>query len=165
MKNTIYWVIFVAAGLFVGCQPAPMTNQPANATSGAKADWDGHVERYLTEYFAANPTFAVYQGKHEHDGKLPDWSEEGLKKQVDWLKGQREKAVGFKDTDLDERQRFERDYLIAQIDGDLFWRETADFPHTNPYFYAGALDPDVYVSRPYAPLETRIKAYTTYAKN
>src|SRR5258708_13066946 len=27
------------------------------------------------------------------------------------------------------------------------------------------MDPDVYVSRPYAPLETRIKSYTTYAKN
>ena len=27
------------------------------------------------------------------------------------------------------------------------------------------MDPDVYVSRPYAPLEQRIKAYTTYAKN
>ena len=55
--------------------------------------------------------------------------------------------------------------MIAQIDKDLFWRETADQPHTNPYCYADAIDPDVYVSRPYAPLETRIKAYTAYAKN
>ncbi len=56
-------------------------------------------------------------------------------------------------------------YLIPQIDKDLFWRETADQPHTNPYWYADSIDPDVYVSRPYAPLETRIKAYTVYAKN
>jgi uncharacterized protein (DUF885 family) len=55
--------------------------------------------------------------------------------------------------------------VIAQIDKDIFWRETADQPHTNPYFYADAVDPDVYVSRPYAPLDTRIKAYTTYARN
>ena len=67
--------------------------------------------------------------------------------------------------DLDERQRFERDYLISQIDKDLFWRETADQPHTNPYWYSDPTDPDVYVSRPYAPLETRIKSFTTYAKN
>ncbi len=162
----IFTLLFVLVS--AGCQqPGANTSQTANTNAGAasNAKWDAHVEQYLNEYFTANPTFAVYQGKHEFDGKLPDWSEEGLKKQIDFLKGQREKAAAFKDDQLDERQRFERDYLISQIDGDLFWRETADLPHTNPYFYAGALDPDVYVSRPYAPLETRIKAYTEYAKN
>jgi uncharacterized protein (DUF885 family) len=160
-------ILLLAMSIFASScaqQPANNTNAPASSP-GAKADWDGHVEKYLAGYFAANPTFAVYQGKHEYDGKLPDWSEEGLKKQIDWLKAEREKAAAFKDADLDDRQRFERDYLVAQIDGDLFWRETADLPHTNPYFYSSAIDPDVYVSRPYAPLETRIKAYTTYAKN
>lgn len=165
MKYLIVFAFVIMVSLLSGCQPAPNANQSANAAPAAKVDWDGHVEKYLTEYFAANPTFGVYQGKHEHDGKLPDWSEEGLKRQIDWLKNQREKAAAFKDDQLDERQRFERDYLVAQIDADLFWRETADQPHTNPYFYAGPMDPDVYVSRPYAPLETRIKAYTTYAKN
>ena len=43
---------------------------------------------------------------------------------------------------------------------DLFWQETVDYPHTNPNWYSDALDPDVYVSRPYAPLEQRIKSYT-----
>jgi uncharacterized protein (DUF885 family) len=145
-------------------QPKVNTNQTSNANA-ANPKWDAHIDQYLNDYFAANPTFAVYQGKHEFDGKLPDWSEDGLKKQIDFLKGQRQKAADFKDDQLDEMQRFERDYLISQIDGDLFWRETADLPHTNPYFYAGALDPDVYVSRPYAPLETRIKAFTAYAKS
>ncbi|MEP7077174.1 MAG: DUF885 domain-containing protein, partial [Acidobacteriota bacterium] len=56
-------------------------------------------------------------------------------------------------------------YVIAQIDKDVFWRETADQPHLNPYWYADSIDPDMYVSRPYAPLETRIKAYTAYAKS
>ena len=34
----------------------------------------------------------------------------------------------------------------------------------NPQFYADAIDPDVYVSRPYAPLDQRLRAYTSYAK-
>jgi uncharacterized protein (DUF885 family) len=152
-----------------GCQPPPSnTNQASNTTSNtgaANAKWDSYVEQFLTDYFTANPTFAVYQGRHEFDGKFPDWSTDGLNKEIARLKSEREKASAFKDDQLDERQRFERDYLIAQIDKDLFWRETADQPHSNPYFYADAIDPDVYVSRPYAPLETRIKAYTTYAKN
>jgi hypothetical protein len=167
MKLTAIAIILATSIIFLGCQPPPATNsnQSLASTQSANAAWDAHIEQYLNGYFALNPTSAVYQGRHEFDGKLPDWSEEGLKKEIDFLKDQRQKALAFKDDQLDERQRFERDYFVAQVDGDLFWRETADLPHTNPYFYSSPLDPDVYVSRPYAPLETRIKSYTTYAKN
>jgi uncharacterized protein (DUF885 family) len=157
-------ICLVALSFLAACQSSSTSNQASNSAA-ANANWDAFVQTYIDEYFVANPTVGVYQGKHEHDGKLPDWSEEGLKKQNEWLRGKREKAAAFKDSDLDERQHYERDYLIGQIDGDIFWREIADQPRTNPYFYSGALDPDVYVSRPYAPLETRIKAYTAYARN
>ena len=33
-----------------------------------------------------NPTFAVIQGKHEFDGRLPDWSEAGLKRNIEAVK-------------------------------------------------------------------------------
>lgn len=161
-------IVLLASSIFFGCVPPANTNQSTNANSNATASnakWDAYVEQFLTDYFTANPTFAVVQGKHEFDGKFPDWSAEGLNKEIARLKSEREKASAFKDDQLDERQRFERDYLISQIDKDIFWRETADQPHINPYFYADAIDPDVYVSRPYAPLDTRMKTYTTYAKN
>lgn len=165
-RSCIAAVIIAAAFFLTSCeQPTVNNGGSTNAASAANPKWDAFVEEYLNGYFALNPTFAVYQGKHEYDGKLPDWSEEGLKKNIEFLKSQRQKAAEFKDEQLDEAQQFERNYLTAQIDGDLFWRETADQPHTNPYFYSGALDPDVYVSRPYAPVETRIKAYIAYAKN
>jgi hypothetical protein len=150
-----------------GCQPQPVnTNQVSNTnTVAANPRWDSYVEQFLTDYFAANPNVGIYQGRHEFDGKLPDWSPEGLNKEISRLKSEREKAAAFKDTELDDRQRFERDYLISQIDKDLFWRETADQPHKNPYFYSDPIDPDVYVSREYAPLDVRIKAFTAYARN
>lgn len=168
MKRIIFATFLAFTMLFVGCQQQPQTNTNQTTNSNmtdANNNWDKYVEQFLNDYFAARPDFAVYQGKHEFDGKLPDWSEEGLKKEIERLKAEREKASAFKDEQLDERQRFERDYLIAQIDKDLFWRETADQPHTNPTFYSDSIDPDVYVSRPYAPLETRIKSYTAYARN
>ncbi|HEX3101480.1 MAG TPA: hypothetical protein VHQ01_06810, partial [Pyrinomonadaceae bacterium] len=114
------------ASFFAGCQPKAASNQVANSNSStaSNAKWDAYVEEFLTDYFVAHPDFAVVQGKHEFDGKFPDWSEDGLKKEVARLKAERDKASAFKDADLDERQRFERDYLIAQIDKDVFWRET-----------------------------------------
>lgn len=170
MRLKLGIIFFSVLTMFAaGCQQAAppanqMTNANTNTNKAGSGEWDAHVERFINEYFAANPSFAIYQGRHENDGKLPDWTEEGLKKEIDRLKAERDKASAFKDEQLDERQRFERDYLIARIERDLFWREIADDPHSNPTFYADALDPDVYVSREYAPLETRIKAYTAYAK-
>src|SRR4051812_5172717 len=162
-----YFVLILIVSIFAAsCVPPQNGNvSNSNANSASNPKWDAYVEQFLNNYFAANPTFAVYQGKHEYDGKFPDWSQPGLANEIARLKSEREKATAFKDNELDDRQRFERDYLIAQIDKDLFWRETADQPHVNPYYYADAVDPDVYVSRPYAPVESRIKSFKTYAKN
>src|SRR5471030_2030720 len=55
--------------------------------------------------------------------------------------------------------------MVAVIDGQLFWLDRADWPHKNPTFYTDALDPDIYVSRPYAPLDTRMRAYIAYARS
>jgi uncharacterized protein (DUF885 family) len=143
-------------------QPADgIGNQPNSSTSR----WDAFVERFVADYFAANPDFAVNAGKHEFDGQLPDWSEDGLRKEIARLHAARDQALAFSDDELDKKQRFERDYLVSRIDRDLFWLEVADRPHNNPTFYSDALDPDVYVSREYAPLAVRLKAYTAYAKN
>jgi uncharacterized protein (DUF885 family) len=123
------------------------------------------VERFLNDYFVANPDFAVSAGKHEFDGQLPDWSESGLRREAARLHAERAKASAFRDEQLDERRRFERDYVLSQIDEKLFWLEVVDQPRTSPVFYGRSLDPDVYVRREYAPLETRIRAYTAYARN
>ncbi len=164
-KLSIIFAIAFTLSL-AGCQQsAPQTqNQPAAPASTTSPQWDAYVASFLNDYFAANPNFAVYSGRHEYDGKLPDWSDAGIKKEIARLHAERDKASQFTDASLDERQRFERDYLIAQIDKDLFWLEKAEGPYTSPYFYADALDPDVYVSREYAAPDVRLRAYTTYAK-
>ncbi|MEP6850295.1 MAG: hypothetical protein ABI999_15655, partial [Acidobacteriota bacterium] len=89
---------------------APSTNTNINAAA-TNPKWDAYVEQFLKDYFDANPQFGAYQGKHEYDGRLADWSEDGLKKEIARLKSEREKVLAFKDGDLDERQRFERDYV------------------------------------------------------
>jgi len=141
-------------------------------TSCAKSDsdpakpnaWDGFVNSYLDQYFALRPDQAVGAGRHEFDGKLPDWSPDGLAKFGAFLNDQRTKALAFDSTGLDSTRRFERDYVVARIDRDLWWLESADGPHKNPTYYSDALDPDPYLTRPYAPLDQRMKAYTNYAR-
>jgi uncharacterized protein (DUF885 family) len=158
--------VFVFAIIFIhGETLSPEAVGAPPASDAAAQRWDAYIERFLNDYFAAHPDAAVQAGKHEFDGKLPDWSEAGLKREIARLHAERVRASAFKDDQLDEARRFERDYLISEIDSMLFWREVADQPHRSPFFYSHSLDPDVYVSREYAPLETRITSFTTYAKN
>src|SRR5205085_11611639 len=151
---------------FSGCQKSASqaSDQNPSSTPMPSQQWDTFVTSYLNDYFAAHPDVAVYAGRHEFDGKLPDWSDAGIKKEIARLHSMRDQAGQFRDASLDERQRFERDYLIAQTDKILFWMEQAEWPYKNPYFYADSIDPDVYVSREYAPLDVRLRAFTAYAK-
>lgn len=132
-------------------------------TGSASAEWEAFVSDYLESYFRAHPDVAVDAGRHEFDGGLPDWSPEGLEREADRLRAAREQARGFDPANLDDRRRLEREYVIARIDRDLFWLEAADWPHRSPRYYSGALDPDVYVTREYAPLPERMRAYVRYA--
>lgn len=133
-------------------------------TSGGSKEWDRFVNEFIENYFQFEPDDAVDAGRHEYDGKLPDWSSSGLAKHLSWLKEARKSALAFDDASLDEAQRFEREYLLARIDRDLFWLEDAQGPYRSPMFYSGATSPSTYLTRPYAPLAQRMGAYTEYAK-
>jgi hypothetical protein len=132
-------------------------------TNDARA-WNSYLNEFLEAYFVAHPDFAVRAGRHEFDGKLPDWSAAGIAQEIKRLHAAKDRLAGFTDSALDERQRFEREYVAAVIDADLFWMESAQWPFRCPQFYADPIDPDVYVSREYAPLDQRLKAYTAYAR-
>jgi hypothetical protein len=77
----------------------------------------------------------------------------------------RDSAAAFSIDSSDSAAQLERDYVISVIDRDLFWGERADWPHRNPEFYTGSIDPNVYIAREYAPLSERMRSYTRYAAN
>ena len=137
----------------------PAAKEAAPIPSG----WKAFTERTIDKWLAIDPAFAVYQGAHQFDGKLPDWSEAGLKARGAFLHSVIDEAQGF--NGLSSTDAFERDYLVQVAKGQLFWLEVADQPHTNPSFYmGGGLDPNVYVSRDYADKATRMKAMIAFFK-
>jgi hypothetical protein len=143
--------------VLAGCRPEPLAS--------GRPPWDTFVSGFLETYFKNNPTVAVDRGRHEFDGRLPDWSETGLKTWIARLHQLRDSAAAFPLPESDTTRRFERDYLISRIDQDLFWREKADWPHRNPEFYSSAIDPSTYVTREYAPAADRMRAFSRYAGN
>ena len=160
--------LLVAASLMAlaACSPgvqAPGGSMTAMAQAG---NWAKFRDAFVTNWFELDPANAVYQGKHEFDGRLPDWSAAGLKKQGDFLRETIAAAGKFDGTKLSEADRFERDYLVKVAEGKLFWLEDADQPHRNPtYYVGGGLDPNVYIARPYADAPTRMKAMIAFFKS
>ncbi|MDP9054084.1 MAG: DUF885 domain-containing protein [Acidobacteriota bacterium] len=129
----------------------------------AGAAWDQYLAGYLESYFAAHPDVAVTSGRHEFDGKLPDFSRAANDREIARLHSERRRAAAF-GNGLADNQKFERDYLLSSIDSDLFWLETAQWPYRNPYFYSNPIDPSVYLTRPYAPLDQRMRAFVEYER-
>jgi hypothetical protein len=139
------------------------------ARSATEIAWDQFVERYIEDFLSAHPAFAVFQGRHEYDGILPDWSHEGIAREITRLKLARENALAFSGESLGDEGRYQREYLLAAIDRMLFWLEKAEWPFVNPAFYfdwmSDSLDPGPYITLDYAPLAERMKSYTRFAGN
>jgi hypothetical protein len=150
----------VALVAVAGCARQP---DQAAVQAAAAASWTKLVDEWIESDLKAQPTDAVYQGRHEYDGLFPDWSEAGLAAETQRLKDWQQKATAIDPATLPQAVRFERDYLLALLDKRLFWRETVDWPHRNPTWYS--LDPAVYLDRPYADIAVRMQAYTRWAAN
>jgi hypothetical protein len=153
VKTSLIALLLLSFLALAGCRKAQ--------TPESSAEWDKYVASYLDAYFAVHPDIAVSAGRHEFDGRLPDFSKDANDREIFRLHSEHDRATAFK-KGLDERQRFERDYLLAAIDSDLFWMESAQWPYRNPYYYSNAVDPAVYLTRPYAPLDRRMRAFIDY---
>jgi uncharacterized protein (DUF885 family) len=159
-------ILLSAAFVVSGCgrQSEPTASSQAAPPAAAMDEWQAFTNRFIEEFLARRPEFAVDAGRHEFDGQLGDWSAEGIAKEVQALRAARDEAERFMSDALTDEQRFERDYLFAVIDKELFWLDRARAPFTNPTWYIYKLDPQVYLTREYAPLEKRMAAYIDYAR-
>ncbi|MEG3150501.1 DUF885 domain-containing protein [Sphingomonas sp. ZT3P38] len=147
------------------CGPAkkPISNDTELALP--TSDWVAFRDAFIEGWFKLDPANAVYQGRHDFDGGLGDWSEAGLKRQADFLRASIIKASAFDVAKLSKQDAFERDYLVQVAEGKLFWLTEADQPHRNPAWYIGAgLDPNVYIARNYADAPTRMKAMIAFLR-
>ena len=132
------------------------------------AEFDTLRDAFLGSFLEHHPAMAVALGRHEYDGQLPDWSAAGIAATTAFYHDYATKAAAIEPEGLDEARRFEREYLLAVIDEKLFWLESVRQPFTSPFFYMrwdlDSLDPNVYVTRPYAPLAERLQAFIHYAE-
>jgi hypothetical protein len=163
MRVRVYGALCLTV-MLAGCG----STSPSAASTASNVQWPAIRDEVVEGYLKAHPNFAVVQGRHEYDGQLPDWSAAGIAAEIKRLHATKDRLTAVPDSALDGPARFERDILLARMDRDLFWLETAEAPFTNPAFYldwmVDNLDPSPYLTRTYAPLDVRMRAYTKYAQ-
>lgn len=164
MPTTLRYRLRLPAGLITLCLAFALQCLSAAAVAADNPAWSRFAADFVEGTFKAQPYFAVQMGRHEFDGRMPDWSRAGIEAEIQRLKDTRAAAMAFAGDSLTEDQQFERDYIVAVMDNNLFWLAKAGFPFRNPAWYVNQLDPEVYLSREYAPLETRLAGYIGYAK-
>lgn len=149
-----------AAGAISGCgEEAPEEEPVAIAEPG----WERFTGEFIDDLYAAEPTRAVWAGRHEFDGELPDMSARAIRQRGDMLRRYARRAQEeFSAESLSPEQDLERSHLVASIESMLFSVEVAEYHLRNPAWYAGRLSPSVYVSREYAPRDERLAALTAH---
>jgi uncharacterized protein (DUF885 family) len=155
------------SGVLFLCLTACNQKPPAAAPKGpslASQAWNRVTGAFIESYFTNQPSFAAQSGRHEFDGQLPDVSNHGIRREVARLHDLHDQLTAVDPKTLEPRERFDREYLLAIVDKDLFWMEKAKFPFNNPAWYIDKIDPDMYLNRNYAPLDVRMKAYIKYAR-
>jgi uncharacterized protein (DUF885 family) len=127
------------------------------------------VQKFADGFLEAHPMMAFAAGRKEYAGRFPDWSAAGIAAEIKRLKSAAAQANTFDGGKLTDAQRLERDYLLAVVDRHLFWLERAEWPMRNPTFYfdwsLDFLSPDPYLTKPYAPLDARLRDFTKWLSN
>jgi uncharacterized protein (DUF885 family) len=127
--------------------------QPAAARPSS---FDTLVEAYYRGQFEAHPIMATRAGIHDYDDKVDDFSAQGYAANIARLK------AALKDFEsaapANDRERNDRDIVIADIKADLLDLETIRLWRKNPDIYSNAATSSVFtlVLRDFAPLETRM---------
>jgi hypothetical protein len=129
-----------------------------------KQGWQEFVSAFIEARFEADPAFAVQSGRHDFDGRAPDWSRMALQREVGSLRQQLADLRGYDASTLTSAQRFERQYLEWVIDRELFWLANVEQPFVNPVWYLDRLDPSMYLTREYAPLAARLEGFLGFVR-
>ena len=132
-------------------------------------DWPDFVQEFADDWMVAHPMMGFAAGRKEFAGRFPDWSASGIAAEITRLKSAAARARSFDPARLTDAQRFERDYLLAVVERNLFWLEQAEWPFRNPTFYfdwnLDFLSPDPYLTKPYAPVGARLEDFTRWLSN
>ncbi|MBW3661076.1 MAG: DUF885 domain-containing protein [Gemmatimonadetes bacterium] len=121
-------------------------------------DFDTAVDAFFERFFAFYPTAAAGAGLHEYDSLLGPRDAAAIEAWVADLKALEARFEAFDPAALDEDRRLDRELILREIRGELFWLEEVGTWRKDPRFYSGQMDMTLLLMLDYAPLEERMRS-------
>src|ERR1700693_6106477 len=86
----------IAVLALAACGPtAKAPSGDTGVTALPTTNWPAFRDSFIEGWFKIDPANAVYQGRHDFDGGLGDWSPDGLKRHANFLHEAVAKAKAF----------------------------------------------------------------------
>ena len=124
-------------------------------------------DQYFTDvFFHFSPTTGTAVGYHQYDTQLEDYSAATVQKQVAALHDYEKKIAAIDPTALDASVAADREILLNSIRSELLTLEVIRPWEKNPDTYSSGVTTSIFVimERPYAPVNTRLRAATEREK-
>jgi uncharacterized protein (DUF885 family) len=115
-------------------------------------------DAFFDRWFAFYPTQASGAGLHEYDPMLGPRDRASIEAYITDLKMIEDRFEAMNEAALSPDERLDRDLILREIRGDLFWLEEVGTWRQNPRFYAAQWDLTLLLLLEYAPLEERAAA-------
>src|SRR5581483_473761 len=152
---------FAIAALFglVATMPSSLAQHPS--ADGAGQTFNTLSEQYFEQvYFKYAPTAGTSAGLHQYDTQLEDYSAAGIQKEIAALHEWERKIAAVDATALDAEPAADRDILLNSIRGQLLQLEVLRGWEKNPDNYSTGVTNSIFtiMERPYAPVDTRLRA-------
>lgn len=136
----------------------------APATTPADKAFQAAADEFLSGYLAFRPHTALELGIHEYDGKLADYSQDALARELTRLKSFEERFAKWPVGELTPVARADREVLLAGLRKAKFEADGAEAFQKNPITYLLAIQIDNYLLREYSPLADRVRSIIAVEK-
>lgn len=143
-----YFLILICSALFFSC----------TSTTDSDKSFDELSEKFIGEYLSWRPSYGVYLGLHEYDGKTTDYSKAAIDKELERLKTYDKLLNEFDSKSLSKKKYYDWKLLSSSVKNEIYYIQDLQSYSKNPMIYAGVMDVNIYIKRNFAPLEDRVKS-------
>ncbi len=119
---------------------------------------------YIDSYLSWRPQYGTYLGLHEYDGKITDYSDVSINKELTKLKEFDKKFEAIDVNSISKKNYYDLQMLKLSVKNEIFNIVDLHYYQKNPMAYAGAIDINIYIKRNFAPIEQQIKSIIAIEK-
>ncbi|MEX2299727.1 MAG: DUF885 domain-containing protein [Bryobacterales bacterium] len=147
-RSGAYLFVMAVLAVSLSCSTNESPDQP----------FENLAKQYVEDLLKLNPEFATALGDHRYDGRLDDYSLEGVDRNLQLEKDYQQHLSAIDPAALNEINSIDYEILKAQIEGSIFSIEKLREHEWNPMRYN--LGGAVYglLAREFAPLEQRLRS-------